>query len=82
MNKTESRRGKIGRPVTVGDERINLFISPEDRMACDKVIDRAQSLHFKTKLSLSYLFREGARQLVKRLNVEMDALPAKPPPLE
>lgn len=66
----EERR--IGRPVTVGDERINLFISPEDRVMVDTLIRRSQELRYKTKLTLSYIFREGARRLCAELNAQLD----------
>jgi len=66
------KRGR-GRPVTVGDVRVNLFISPWDRENVALTIARARRQAFPTRLSLSYIFREGARQMVLSLNRQMDA---------
>ena len=63
---------KIGRPVTVGDERINLFVSPEDRKQVDATIRRSRDLGRGEKLTVSYIFREGARRFIRELTREMD----------
>ena len=63
---------KIGRPITVGDERINLFISPEDRRELDRTIQRSKELNYPMKLYLSLVFREGARRFLADVNRQMD----------
>ncbi len=63
---------RVGRPVTVGDERVNLFISGEDRKQVDATIARAAELRHKVKLSVSYIFREGARRFCAHLNSQLD----------
>ena len=69
---------KIGRPVTVGDERINLFVSPEDRRLLDEAIKRNRDVSTGAKLTISHIFREGARrymrELAKDLDLESDGL--------
>lgn len=63
---------RIGRPVTVGDERINLFVSPDDRKQVDDTIRRSRDLSKGEKLTLSYIFREGARRFCVHLNAQLD----------
>ena len=63
---------RIGRPVTVGDARINLFVSPADRQQVDDTLARSRELTHGEKLSVSYIFREGARRFCVHLNKQLD----------